>query len=113
MYFGSNLFVTSITVPHIKMTSPQIQAIRERYKISLPEKAELIAELLEELTQSNLDAFANSHSALHKLAGSSGMYGYDDIAELCRNAMISAQQEDTQLLIQQLSELISMLEKHA
>lgn len=95
------------------MTSPQIQAIRERYKISLPEKAELIAEQVEALTQADANAFEESHNALHKLAGSSGMYGYDDIAVLCRNAMLSAQKKDAQLLIQQLSELIALLETHA
>jgi HPt (histidine-containing phosphotransfer) domain-containing protein len=106
-------FFVTLKTPKIKMTSPQIQAIRERYKTSLPEKAELIAEQVDALSQSNASAFDETHSALHKLAGSSGMYGYDDIAVICRSAMVSAQQKDTQLLIQQLSELIAMLEKHA
>ena len=95
------------------MTSSQIQAIRERYKVSLPEKAELVAELVDALAQASPNAFDESHSALHKLAGSSGMYGYDDVALLCRSAMLSCQQQDTQSLVRQLSELISMLEKHA
>lgn len=95
------------------MTSPQIQALRERYKGSLPEKIQLITDHLNALTQSMPNAIDESHGALHKLAGSSGMYEYDDIASLCRAAMDSAENKDTDVLKSQLVSLIALLEKHA
>lgn len=95
------------------MNTPEIQAIRDRYKKSLPEKAELIEEQRQSLVNSNVNAYEQLHSLLHKLAGSSGMYGYDDIAALCRSAMVNAQNKDKTVLDQKLKELISMLIKHA
>lgn len=95
------------------MTSSQIQAIRERYQASLPEKAELITSQIDALSNSTKDAFSEAHSVLHKLAGSSGMYGYSDIALICRSAMESAQNQDLSSLLQQLSELKELLEQHS
>ena len=95
------------------MTSPQIQAIRERYKRSFTEKIELITEHINALPQAEAGVMESAHEMLHKLAGSSGMYGYDDIAALCRVAMLNAQQSKADVLIQNLSELKSALEAYA
>ncbi len=71
--------------------SPQIKAIRARYKTSLNEKAELIeryiAELSEDSSKNIPENITIFRSELHKLAGSSGMYGYQDVCDLCRQAM--------------------------
>ena len=48
--------------------------------------------------------------ALHKLVGSSGMYGYSDIAQLSRAAMQSNQRNDAQLLVEQLNKLRDLLQ---
>lgn len=94
------------------MTSPQIQAIRERYKSSLPEKAELIAEQIDLISSSKAGSLDECHGVLHKLAGSSGMYGYEDIALLCRSAMARVQDMDTIQLLNELTDLKDLLEKH-
>ena len=69
--------------------SPQIVAIRARYKASFSEKKQLIDEYVERLSDEPTDKLVLSelHGELHKLAGSSGMYGYDDISRLCREIM--------------------------
>lgn len=71
--------------------SPQIKAIRARYQSSLKEKAEFVEQYSAELSdvdsenyQENLAFF---RAELHKLAGSSGMYGYKDVCDLSRRAM--------------------------
>lgn len=95
------------------MTSPQIQAIRERYKGSLSEKAELIADHIDAITQAQPSAVDDAHGVLHKFAGSSGMYGYDDIALLCRNAMVCAQEVDKDQLLVHLTQLKALFEEYA
>ena len=70
--------------------SPQIQQLKSRYKASLPEKAAQTAELESLLLgeQAMLQqSLQDIHEFLHKLAGSAGMYDYDDIAVLARAAM--------------------------
>jgi len=69
--------------------SPQIMAIRSRYKASFNEKKQLVDEYIERLSDKPTDKLILSelHGELHKLAGSSGMYGYDDISCLCRRIM--------------------------
>ena len=70
--------------------SPQIQQLKSRYKASLPEKSAQIAEL-QSLLQSGQPSVPQTlkdiHEFLHKLAGSAGMYDYDDIAALARASM--------------------------
>mgnify|MGYP000208879945 CR=1 FL=1 len=95
------------------MTSPQIQAIRDRYKSSFPEKLAVIADLVEALKESRVNAMDDAHGVLHKLAGSSGMYGYDDIAVLCRDAMVNAQRQNRDELLKKLAELIELLKEHS
>lgn len=94
------------------MTSPQIQAIRERYKNSFPEKLTLVSGLVEALTELSPAAMDDAHGALHKLAGSSGMYGYDDIATLCREAMVNVQRQERDELLVKLVELSALLKAY-
>ena len=70
--------------------SPQVQQLKSRYKASLPEKSEQIAELQSSLQReqpSSQQTLEEIHEFLHKLAGSAGMYDYDDIAGLARATM--------------------------
>ena len=70
--------------------SPQVQQLKSRYKASLPEKSAQIAELQSLIVagQPSLSqSLQDTHEFLHKLAGSAGMYDYDDIAVLARATM--------------------------
>lgn len=68
--------------------SPQVKALKERYKQSFVDKIELLNSQLLSLNQ-GADNLLVIHENLHKLAGSSGMYGYSDISDLCRQTMES------------------------
>lgn len=101
----------------------KIQELRDRYKSGFVEKAEAINKFL--LVMSTGDSrpingvaisdmvYLEIHEFMHKLAGSSGMYGYPDIASLSREAMDSSNRNEPQLLLEQLSGLRDLLQKHA
>ena len=100
-----------------------IQELKDRYKSSFVEKSVAISELLLTISTGVSNPIKGAggsdkacieiHEYLHKLAGSSGMYGYQDIAQLSRAAMDSSQQNDTQLLVEQLNKLRDLLEQDA
>lgn len=91
--------------------SPQIQAIKARYKASLPEKAELLMSLLKPAEVG--ENLVLLHEELHKFAGSSGMYSYDDISDLCRKAMRSIDQNNIEDLQKELRQLIELVEQQS
>jgi HPt (histidine-containing phosphotransfer) domain-containing protein len=101
----------------------KLQLLKDQYKLSLMDKSVLISELLLMLSIEGSNAINNSdtgdkayietHQCLHRLAGSSGMYGYSDIAELSRAAMQSSQRNDAPLLVEQLNELRDLVEQYA
>ncbi len=95
--------------------SPQIAAIKLRYQKSFPEKLELVAEHLNALLgdESTNISIADTREMLHKLAGSSGMYGYTDISTVCRSAMERADQDDSTSLVNRLEHLKELLEQYA
>ena len=96
--------------------SPQVQAIRARYKASLPDKAALFSSYLQRLlAQSPLthSDYDDLHGELHKLAGSSGMYGYSDISELARGTMSLIADRQYDRLTEQLGQLRDLLLEHA
>jgi len=86
--------------------SPQILALKERYKSSFAEKVQMIAEylLVIESDRVSLESVSELRGFLHKLAGSAGMYGYDDISLASRKAMVCADKVNDLL---QVDELIS------
>lgn len=92
--------------------SPQIQQLKERYRQSFPEKLEIIQKARSGVVDDNELTFAREE--LHKLAGSSGMYGYPDLAANCRSAMeildsgdVSGSIEAIDAVVQQLESQIS------
>jgi len=95
--------------------SPQIAAIKLRYQQSFPEKAVVVAEHLEALLgdENTEIKVKDTRELLHKLAGSSGMYGYADISALCRSAMERADQGDNTALVNRLEHLRELLEQYA
>lgn len=100
--------------------SPQIQALRARYRESFPEKMAVIDGCLENLKclfhegddQAIKQEFDVIHAELHKFAGSFGMYNYQDIATVCRDAMTSISSRDTQLVLDLLTKLSAMIASH-
>ena len=97
--------------------SPQVAAIRARYQSSLKEKAEMLAAhsaVLDSSKDNNLGiALEALRDDLHKLAGSSGMYGYADISKVCRHAMSAIDEEKLEDLAQYLHEAQQLLKQHA
>jgi len=98
--------------------SPQILALKERYKNSLEEKVQMLSDYLVaiESDEATLDEFSELRGFLHKLAGSSGMYGYNDISAASREAMLVADQVDSIADIDDLrvmtSKVVKLLQSH-
>jgi HPt (histidine-containing phosphotransfer) domain-containing protein len=101
--------------------SDKIQKLRDAYKSSLLDKSTVITELLLMISADAPDSdtgisdenLIEIHQYLHKLAGSSGMYGYPEIAQLSRAAIKSSERKAIQLLVEQLSELRDLLRQSA
>lgn len=96
--------------------SVKIQMIRNKYKCSLSNKSEKIGQLVALILGESLpseELMNDVYGYLHNLAGSSGMYGYDDIAKLSSAAMLEAKNNQRQILVTQLQQLQSLLHKHA
>lgn len=68
-----------------KGQSRQAQLVR-RYVASLPEKSTRIAGLWQQLESGdwNPDALARLQAEIHRLVGSAGVYGLDDLAQLAQ-----------------------------
>lgn len=97
----------------MKNDSPQVQAIRERFRNSFSDKADALKALSQQIKanqQQPEEALNEAHETLHKLAGSFGMYGYDDLSNLCRTGMAQAQSSDMDGLQVSMRELIGLLE---
>lgn len=98
--------------------SPQILALKERYKSSFLEKIAEISECLDavQAEQASREDVIKLRDLLHKLAGSSGMYGYDDISVASRSAMRAAEKNENlkeiRGLVASVADLISLLESH-
>ncbi len=97
-----------------KQDSLQILAIRARYQKSFAEKLQQLKVLEANYQKSQKqDALDELKEYLHKLAGSSGMYGYDDLSHACRAAMAAIDEGMLQTLDQQLVLAQELLSKHA
>ena len=96
--------------------SPQIQALKERYKSSFPEKIAEITDCLNAVqsSESSTDDVVELRNLLHKISGSSGMYGYSEISTTSRSAMRVAESFDgsSELdeLVSAVNELIALIE---
>ena len=64
------------------------QGLLIRYLESLPEKKQELNSLFEaHLAQPNEDSASDLRSALHRLAGSTAMYGFDGLSNTIRSAL--------------------------
>ncbi len=102
--------------------SPQIQAIRSRYRASLNDKAQMISVHVKAISDIGVKtqsveqeklSLQSLRDDLHKLAGSSGMYGYDDVSVVCRDIMRAIDDADIKNAKQLLVELQQLLKHHA
>lgn len=99
--------------------SPQVQAIQARYKASFNDKAAMLNDFLSQIQAHLGDAdliarFSQElHEELHKLAGSLGMYGYDDFALLARDGMRHTKDNDIDAVQRSVQQLISHLQSSA
>lgn len=96
--------------------SQSIQTLLSRYKRSMPEKAEIVSKHLDMLFDNDgvsSEVMDEIRENLHKLAGSSGMYGYDDLAEITRNAMQTADKRNVTGLQQELMVIRNLLRQYA
>ena len=92
--------------------SAQVQQLRERYISSMPEKATMITEHIHVLLDQdspNQETYDLIREDAHKLAGSLGMYGYNDIASVARNIMSIIDQGDAEQLQLELLNLRNLL----
>jgi len=100
----------------MKPESPKITDIRERFKSSLLEKAEVFGQYLDNIVESdetNAELLNELREDLHKLAGSTGMYGYDDLAKMSREAMDLIDSSDEFGAEQKVLAIHNLLKKHA
>ena len=74
--------------------SPQLKAIKGRYKVSLKAKADFLDAWLSS-AQEGLIELAELAEWLHKLAGSAGMYGYEEVSNDARQLMLDAERYTT------------------
>ena len=98
------------------MNSERIEELRLRYKRSLADKAEALALLSTRLAEQDHvseEMQAEIHEYLHKLAGSSGMYGYTDIAGMCRRTLTELENQQITALPGQLERIRNLLQQHA
>ncbi len=67
-----------------------LEQLKQRYHASLSEKSAALGEQWEAVTQSkfSIQALTALQQSVHRLAGSTGMYGYHRLAELARELEI-------------------------
>ena len=94
--------------------SPQIQALKQRYKERLTDKIELIQLQISSIIEAggDADSIEQAHQTLHKLAGSSGMYGYDDVNLLCRKVMSQLGAVSVDDAVSGLNQVVELLQQH-
>lgn len=65
---------------------PKILAeITEEYRKTIPQKLELLDQLVSSLqTKKTLEALQALRQHIHKVAGSAGTYGFDEVSSLCK-----------------------------
>ena len=99
--------------------SPKVAALKIRYQSSFPAKSAAIAEfeaILENEEPASYSSAVNQNfetagDYLHKLAGSAGMYGYDDIAQIARLGMAQYKVQDLRGLQHSLKQIRDLLDQ--
>lgn len=63
------------------------EALRRRYIDSFPAKSAALESAVADLGDDNNEALQALRLLAHKLAGSAGMYGFDDVGQLAREVV--------------------------
>ncbi len=63
------------------------EALRRRYIDSFPAKSAALDEAAQGLSAGGVEALSALRLQAHKLAGSAGMYGFDDLGHLAREVV--------------------------
>jgi HPt (histidine-containing phosphotransfer) domain-containing protein len=62
-----------------------LAAITEEYRKTIPQKLELLDQLVKCLeNEKTIEALKGLRQHIHKLAGSAGTYGFDEVSALCK-----------------------------
>lgn len=95
--------------------SPQVKALKERYRASFSEKIEALKQQCDAVADGQISSQQRLqvNEVLHKLAGSSGMYGYDDISASCREIMAEIDVATPASLVSKISVLILLIERYS
>ena len=96
--------------------SANIRALRERYRRRLVGKLTELDQLTEREAhphQQEGEGGLDLAQYLHRLAGSSGMYGYQDISTVARAAMRDIEERNRQSLEQHLNRLRALLAEYS
>lgn len=96
----------------IYQESDQVRDLKLKYQRSLNDKADILANYASSLLHDDGGMLTVDDELqlelldeLHKLAGSTGMYGYDKLSQKCRKAMTFAQQQRIDKLYKALTKL--------
>ena len=95
--------------------SASIAEIKQRYRNSMPDKASELTRLIATLSGVDMSAanLQETHAYLHRLAGSSGMYGYDELSQCCQSTIVFIQHQRQAETIAGLQSLLELLEQYA
>lgn len=91
----------------------QIQKLKEKYRDSFSNKKnqteDYIKLIMESQENINETVLNDVHEYMHKLSGSSGMYGYADIAKIARGVMSLCKASNGKSINSDLVDLLSQL----
>ena len=89
-----------------------VEQLKAIYKNSLIEKAETLNTLFKEWqTENNEQTEIELHNYLHKLAGSLGMYGFDQLSDNARKIMNSLHTGSSEEIEPELTKLVAFLKQ--
>lgn len=89
-----------------------VEQLRINYKNSFGEKAETLHALFKNWQIENNQQTQNHlHHYLHKLVGSLGMYGFDELSKLARTIMNNLPRKQPEMIEQELFKLVAFLKQ--
>ena len=72
--------------PEAQITSERLESLKRKYAVSIPEKIDLIKQLVEAVQQKpDLQHLTELREMVHKIGGSAGSYGFKEASTLCKD----------------------------
>ncbi|GMU42309.1 MAG: Hpt domain-containing protein [Xanthomonadales bacterium] len=75
------------------------EPLRRRYLDSFPAKADAFKAVLDRLSDGNQESIRELRDLAHKLAGSAGMYGFDELGQQAREIVHAVDAGDGSILL--------------